>query len=105
MAGTSLDDMNRFLSVLLASITGILVFYVFVKTRMHLDVAMVTISLAYFLSQLFRTPIFKETDLNLIHATASMLIWGCLYYFVFEMKRLQDKLNSESLEDNLVRAK
>jgi hypothetical protein len=101
----SLDDLNAVLSVMLTTVTGLAITYVAVKTRLHLDWAMVIISLAYFLSQLFRTPIFEETDLNLIHATASMLIWGSLYFFVFEMKKLEDTLKSESLEENLWRAK
>lgn len=93
----SIDGLNAFLSIAFTVITGCLEVFVAYKVRLHLDPAMIVISLAYFLSQLFRTPIFTETDLNLIHASASMLIWGSLYFFVFEMKRLEDKLKSDSI--------
>ena len=79
--------------------------YVVIKVRMRLDWSMITIAVAYLLSFFFRTPIFPETELNLVHAFASMVIWGIMYFFVFEMKRLQDTLTSQTLKDNLAKAK
>lgn len=99
MANGSLDDVNTALSIFLFLVTLIIQVFVAVKVRFNLDLAMIVISLAFLLSFFFRTPVIsKETDFNLVYAFASMVIWGSLYFFVFEMKRLKDTLTSESLE-------
>ncbi len=86
---TSLTEINNILSVFLTITIFILESFVILRLRFKLDIAAYVILLAYFFSMLFRTPwVFPDTDMNLVHATASMLIWGSLYFFVFEMKKL-----------------
>ena len=86
--------MNDVLSVILFVLSLLLEIYVAIKVKMMLDWSMIAIALAYMVSFLIRTPIFPESDLNLVHALASMVIWGIMYFFVFEMRRLQDTLLS-----------
>ena len=89
-----LDLFNRYLSVTLFGLTALIVTFMFVKVRCNLDMAAIFISFAYLISILLRTPLVPNPDMNLVHATASMIIWGVLYFFTFEMKHLEDKLKS-----------
>ena len=34
-----------------------------------------------------------------------MIIWGVLYFFTFEMRHLEDKLKSDTFEENLKKSK
>ena len=34
-----------------------------------------------------------------------MIIWGVLYFFTFEMRHLEDKLKSETFEENIKKSK
>ena len=61
---------------------------------------MILISLAYTLSFLLRI-FFTGSSLNVITLTAATIIWSILFFFVFEMKRLENKLRSDTLEDNI----
>ena len=95
----SLNEINNFLSIFFSITIFILESFVILRLRFRLDFAAYVIFLAYSFSMLFRTPwVFQETDLNLVHATASMLIWGSLYFFVFEMKKLAEILKSDNFE-------
>ena len=96
-----LDDFNRVLSLTLFSLTSIMILALFLRVRCQIDLPAIFISVAYLVSILLRTPIVPNTDLNLLHATASMIIWGVLYFFTFEMRHLEDKLKSDTFEDNL----
>ena len=95
--------MNDVLSVILFVLSLLLEIYVAIKVKMMLDWSMIAIALAYMVSFLIRTPIFPESDLNLVHALASMVIWGIMYFFVFEMRRLQDTLLSQNLKERIAR--
>lgn len=68
----------------------------------NLDHSMIVISLAYLLSFLLRI-FFTGSSLNVITLTSATIIWSILFLFVFEMKRLENKLSSDSLEDNVKR--
>ena len=100
-----LDDFNRVLSLTLFSFTALMVIALFLRVRCHIDLPATIISVAYLVSILLRTPLVPHTDLNLLHATASMIIWGVLYFFTFEMRHLEDKLKSETFEENIKKSK
>ena len=100
-----LDDFNATLSITLFGLTLLIELYIFIRVRFTLDKAAWCISIAYLLSIMLRTPLFPETNLNLVHATASMMIWGSLYFFTFEMRKFEDKLKSNSFEEEMGRAK
>jgi hypothetical protein len=82
-----------------------MVLALFLKVRCQIDPPAIIISVAYLVSILLRAPLVPNTDLNLLHATASMIIWGVLYFFTFEMRHLEDKLKSETFEENLKKIK
>ena len=95
----SLDEVNKYLSIIYTVIIFLLETCVILRLRFKLDIAAYVIFFAYFFSMLFRTPwILPGTDLNLVHATASMIIWGSLYFFVFEMIKLAQILKSQTVE-------
>lgn len=100
-----LDEFNRLLSLTLFSLTGLMILALFLKVRCQIDLPAIIISVAYLVSILLRTPLVPNTDLNLLHATASMIIWGVLYFFTFEMRHLEDKLKSDTFEENLKKSK
>jgi len=100
-----LDDFNRVLSLTLSSLTALMILALFLSVRCHIDLPAIIISVAYLVSILLRTPLVPHTDLNLLHATASMIIWGVLYFFTFEMRQLEDKLKSETFEENIKKSK
>ena len=75
----------------------------FIKVKMRLDLAMVIIALAYLVS--FGLRAFLDGKLTYLSAGSTLLIQGIMYYFVFEMMRLKDKLSSESLEESLMKSK
>ena len=41
--------------------------------------------------------------MNLVSGMGNVLIYALLYFFVFEMQRLRNKLSSHNLQDHLVR--
>ncbi len=102
---TRLDEFNRLLSLTLFSLTALMVLALFLRVRCHMDLPAIIISVAYLVSILLRTPLVPNSDLNLLHATASMIIWGVLYFFTFEMRHLEDKLKSETFEENITNSK
>ena len=85
------------------SVSIILVIIVFVRVRMQLDHAMIFISLVYPMSYFFRLPLsFLNADgkgQNPFSTIAYILIFSLIYYFVFEMIRLMDKLESNSFQE------
>ena len=96
----SLNSLNRILIETYLPITLLLVFAVFVQVRMRLDPAMIIISLAYPLCFFFRLPLpflnKAGAGQNPFSAIASIIIFSLIYYFVFEMMHLRDKIQSDS---------
>lgn len=67
-----------------------------------LDTSMIVISIAYtvsFAARLF----FRGGSLNLLTNCAGYLIWAILFFFVFEMKRVENKLSSDSFDEDIRR--
>lgn len=97
-----IDDLDNLLSILFFTFTLIDALFVFVRLKFHLDLAAMVISFSYLFSMFFRLPIFSSDDVNAAFwpALAQKLIWGSLYYFVFEMKKMEDKLKSETYEEH-----
>jgi hypothetical protein len=89
------------LSVLYFTINLIALLYVIFSVSFKLDMAAYIISLAFFLSFFFRLPLFLDQNLHteIIPAVAQKFIWGSLYHFTFQMKRLKEKLRSESFDE------
>ena len=99
----SLQDFNFVFSAFIVGVTalaqGVVLWRVGVK---NLDVSMVIIQLAYLVSFILRL-IFSGHALNLITSIAATLIWCMLFYFVFEMKKVENKLYSNSLAESISR--
>ena len=91
---SDLDYFCFIYSIVLFSFTLAAELFVFIKVKMRLDLSMIFIALAYLLS--FGLRAFIDGKLNSLSACASLLIQGIMFYFVFEMMRLKDKLSSES---------
>jgi hypothetical protein len=84
-----LDDLNVILSVLYFTIDLIAFLYVIFSVNFHLDMASYIISLSFLLSFFFRTPIFRNSPkTGIVPAIAMKFIWGSLYHFVFQMRKL-----------------
>lgn len=89
--------------MILFSSTLVAEIFVIVKVKMRVDLSMVIISLASLLS--FGMRAFLDGKMNYLTAYATLLIQATMYYFVFEMRRVRDKLSSESLVESLAKAK
>ncbi len=86
----SLTETEEVLSIILLSISILLEVFVAYKVRLRLDWSMITISLAFLLSFLFRT-IVTPMPLGvsrILQATAALLIQAMLFFFVFEMIKI-----------------
>jgi len=92
-----LKDFNDALSIILMAMAFLLFLIVAARTRMHLDILAIIVSIGFLASFFLRLP-FLNTYLGMNYFTAGafFIVWGCMYYFVFEMKRLEDVLKSES---------
>ena len=103
MATFNFDKFCNVYSIVLFSFTLTLELIVLVMVRMRLDASMIIISLAYLSSFGLRS--LLDGKVSYLSAAAVLITEGTMYYFVFEMRRLKDKLSSESLEESLVKAK
>ena len=103
MANFDFGKFCFYYSILLFSITLVLELIVLVKVRMRLDISMIIISLAYLFSFGLRS--LLDGKVSYLSGAAVLITEGTMYYFVFEMRRLKDKLSSEILEESLVKAK
>ena len=74
---------------------------VLVMVRAKLDSSMLIIMTAYLLSFFFRLPSFAGNGMNLVSGLSMQLIYGILYFFVFEMLRVRNKLESNDLQAHL----
>ena len=96
----TLNSINRHMIYTYLPITTLLMIGVFYRVRMRLDPAMIFISLAYPLSFFFRLPLSFLNQggkgQNPFSAIAYVIIFSLIYYFVFEMMRLRDKIQSDS---------
>ncbi len=85
------------------AMSALLVIVVFYRVRMRLDPPMIFISLAYPISFFLRLPLSflnrEGKGQNPYTAIAIIIIFSLIYYFVFEMMRLRDKIQSESPEE------
>lgn len=63
---------------------------------------MYTIQAAYLASFILRLA-FSGDSLNLMTSVAATLVWSMLFFFVFEMKKVDNKLSSNSLAESITR--
>ena len=66
----------------------------------NLDLAMILIVLSYIISFSLRVFLVKAS-LNLASTVAAIITWSFLFYFVFQMKRVRNKLASNTIEEFL----
>lgn len=97
----ALDNATRPYAAILFGATLITALYVGIKVRMRLEWTSIVLSLAYLASFFLRTPIFSSGTIErwLFYAVASLLIWGMMYMFVFQMLNLRVTLESEGAEE------
>ena len=91
-----MDVINLCVASVIAIIGIPLSILVAIQTRLKLDPAAIVVSLGYLVSfalRLVYTTAFDE--ILILNSTAFIIVWGCMYYFVFEMKRLHDVLKSD----------
>lgn len=93
------------MSITLFSLSALITIILFLAVRCNLDFSAIAISIAYLVGIALRTPLLSDSDFNLLHSIASMTTWMILYYFAFEMKYMEDKLRSQSFEENLKKAR
>jgi hypothetical protein len=109
----ALDKFNQLLNLCALTLSILVSTFVFVKLRFKLDGAAYVIVFAYILVMIARLisdiPAVKEGAKYLAVAlwpVASNLVWGVLYYFIYEMKSVFNKLSSQSpKEHNLKESK
>ena len=93
------------LAIVHFSFTFIIEVAVVLRARTRLDLSMIVVSVAYLFAFLIRLPIFDlGMDLNILTAAAFQIIWLSMYFFVFEMRRLQDLLTSIDIEEKIEKA-
>ena len=62
------------------------------------------ISIGYLLSFILRLPFSSDIKgLNFLTGIAFLIVWGSMYFFVFEMKKLEDALKADNHLDRLRR--
>lgn len=100
-----LQDFNFLFLIVIVTLTAIAQGLVFLRVGIkNFDVSMLVIQLAYLFSFILRL-IFSGATLNLSDSIAANLIWSILFYFVFEMKKVENKLSSNSLAESNYRNK
>lgn len=92
---TSVKEFAQWLGYFQVALSWSLSLFFFVRVRTGLDRAMIIIVIAYDLT--FLMDITSGIDwIDIVSPTNGALIWALLYFFVFEMIRLRDKLESDS---------
>ena len=77
------------------------------RVRCRLDFSMYFVSASFLAAFFFRLPFIgdsKEGD-GFYQGLSTFLIFAMIYYFVFEMVKLKDKLESDDLYENIKRRK
>ena len=106
------ETLNASISIItpiLFGLAGTLASLMFVMTRCKLDNSMIVLTATFLVCFFVRLPFIDdlsaEADDNPIFVSAFLLIFAMLYFFVFEMQRLRDKITSDSVEENLAKCK
>jgi hypothetical protein len=107
MEQDALNTFNAYLSSILFTVAILLESLVFYKVGKRLDKAMIFIMVAYIISMALRLPFLSDDGAasNESTAIASAMIVGMIYYYIFEILRLRDKLVSPTFEGHLERTK
>jgi len=98
MDDAKLNNINEYVSVILFTLASILTAGLYVKVGKRLDIAMHVLIAIFLTSFFFRLPFFwnEEDPTNLMFGIASTLVYGIIYFFVFELRRLKDMLESDT---------
>lgn len=80
-----------------------LTLFVAVRGGLLLDKAMIFIMLSYSISFATDVPILDQRWWNVMRPLSTGITIGLIYFFIFEMMRLRDKLESESFEEHVKR--
>ena len=102
-SASDLDNFCFIYSIVLFCVTFTLELFVVVKVRMRMDLPMILIILAYLFS--FGLGAFMNGNLAYLSASTTFLIQLIMYFFVFEMMKVKDKLSSESFAESLAKYK
>ena len=102
-----LNDLNSILVYIYFGVGITAEVYVFTQVKLRLDRSMISITVVYLASFLLRFPFLSSGGQgnNLSTSCAQMLIQALLYFFIFEMRRLRDKLSSDDITNHLARRK
>lgn len=100
-----LHTVNGYLATIYLSVTATAVTYALLKTQFRLDLpayVMITLNIA---TGILRLPLFttNHVEVSLVAYIALDLQWSMLYYFVFEMKKLEDKISSREIKEFVTR--
>lgn len=105
----TLKEAINVITPILFGLAGTLATLMFVITRCQLDNSMIILTsvflICFFARLLFIDDIVSKKDDNPIFVSAFLLIFAMLYFFVFEMRRLRDKITSDSVAENLQKCK
>jgi len=109
MEQSTFDSAVKTITPILFGLAGILATLMFVMTRFKLDLSMILLTSLFLVCFFVRLPFVenvsqREGD-NPIFVSAFLLIFAMLYFFVFEMRRLRDKIDSDSMKENLAKRK
>ena len=95
----TLNDINGIVTPMFFGLGCIMVATLFYRVRFRMDKSMFFISIVYLSGFFFRLPFLFDIQKgdNPYFSIANLLIFAMLYYFVFEMRKLKDKFESNSL--------
>ncbi len=95
----TLNDINGIMTPIFFGLGCIMVAALFYRVRFRLDKSMFLISIVHLSGFFFRLPFLFDIQEgeNPFYSIANLLIFAMLYYFVFEMRKLKDKFESNSL--------
>ena len=73
-----------------------------VRTRLKIDVSSKLVALGFLFSMILRLPFTGGiSGIDYLDGISFLIVWGSMYYFVFEMKRLEDVLRIDDNESHL----
>ena len=98
MKDATLNNINEYVSVILFTLASIITVGLYATVGKRLDISMHVLIVIFFTSFFMRLPFLwkEEENITFNFVIASTFVYGIIYFFVFEMRRLKDMLESDT---------
>jgi hypothetical protein len=92
----NLNSFNSYLAYAYFGLSIISVTYVLARTKFRLDNSALILIIINLSTCLIRIFVNQEDAKDFLASLALNMQWAAIYFFVFEMRKLEDKLKSEN---------